>query len=175
MWASVLTGWTSVGSAGTVDEDSLSIVGMRGSFVEMNTSCVLAILKISKFCTVATGTVTVRYKVVPTGALNIMPPSGFVPFSLMARFRDAGNMQHVVLLLKEVNLQSGSENTLLTLDSDSFPASTNYQTQTGPRSCGFTVNFDQNAYYVEALISNSSGTGPGPGLQAIWINRCATL
>jgi len=175
MWGSVLTGWTTVGSAGTVDEDSMSIVGLRGPFVELKTSCLLAILGIQKWCSVATGAVTVRYNIVPTGALNIMPPSGFVPFVLTSRFRDAGNAQRVLLQLKEVNLQSGGETTLLTIDSDSFSSSTNYQTQAGPRACGFTFNFDQNAYYVEAQISSYTGTGPSPGLETIWINRCANL
>src|SRR4051794_35631995 len=91
MWASALTGWTTVASAGTVDEDSASMIGLRGPFAELRTSCVLAILGIQRWCSVATGLATVRYNVVPTAALNIMPSSGFAPFTLNARFRDTGN------------------------------------------------------------------------------------
>ena len=172
--ASVLTGWTTVGSAGTVDEDSLSIVGLTGPTVGLKTRCLLWFLGLQWPCSVATGTVTVRYNIVPSGALYVTQASGFAPFTLSTRFRDTGNLQHVVLFLREVNLQSGVENTLLTVDSDSFNPSLDYQTQTGPSSCAFTFNFDQNAYYVEARISNSSSNS-SPGLQAICINRCASL
>jgi hypothetical protein len=84
--ASVLTGWTSVGSAGTVDEDSASIVGLQGSSVGLRTSCVLAVLGISKWCSVSTGTVTVRYNVVPTGSLNSVGPGGLDPLDFMLAF-----------------------------------------------------------------------------------------
>src|SRR5262245_46958593 len=147
VWASPLTGWTTVGSAGTVDESSTSIVGFSGPSVGFKTSCLLAFLKIH--CSVATGTVTVRYNIVPTGALYVTQPSVFVALALSARFRDTGTTQRVLLLLKEVNLQSGDENPLLTVDSDLFNSSPNYQTQTGPRACAFGLNFDENAYYVE--------------------------
>jgi hypothetical protein len=172
MWAS---GWTTVGSAGTVDEGSTSIVGLRGPFVELKNNCFLDILGIQRWCRVATGILTVRYNIVPTGTLNITSPTGFAAYEFTARFRDTGNAQRVLLMLKEVNLQSGGETTILTVDSDSFSASPDYQTQLGPRTCGFTFDFVQNAYYVEAQISNSSGTGPSPGLETIWINRCPTL
>ena len=39
MWPSALTGWTTMGSTGAVDEDSISIVGLRGPFAELKTNC----------------------------------------------------------------------------------------------------------------------------------------
>src|SRR5215469_9657880 len=141
-WASVQTGWTTVGSAGTVDDRSASIVGLRGPYVTLKTTCWFAFLGIDTvFCSVATGTVTVRYNVVPTGSLNPVPPAGFTVYQFSTRFRVTGKTQRVLLYLKEVNLQLGTENTILTFDSNAFGASADYQTQTGPRSCGFTLNF----------------------------------
>jgi hypothetical protein len=172
MSGSALTGWTTVGSAGTVDEASASIVSLSGPHVFLQTNCILAIIGIDWPCILATGIVTVRYNIVPTGALN---STGFAALKLSTRFRDTGDNQRVLLLLKEVNLQSGIESTLVTFDSDSFASSTNYQTQTGPRPCAFTFDFDANSYYVEARISNLSGSGVSPGLESISISRCPTL
>jgi hypothetical protein len=101
------------------------------------------------------------------------PP--FVPFTLSARFRDTGDTQRVVILLKELNLQSGTENTLLTFDSNTFSSSTNYQAETAPRPCQFALDFGQNAYYVAPQNWDSSGSGASPGPEAIWVNRCAGL
>jgi hypothetical protein len=76
-WASVVTGWTTVGSAGTVDEDSMSIVRQTGPFVELRVRCLFEFLgNHSILCSPSTGTVTVRYNVVPTGALYITPATG---------------------------------------------------------------------------------------------------
>ena len=173
-WASVLTGWTTVGSGGTVDEDSSSIVELIGPYVRLKTNCLLGIIGIRRGCSVANGTVAIRYNIVPTGSLNVIPPTNLPVYTFSARFLDTGPTQRVLLYLKEVNLQSGNENFLLTFDSDSFSESTSYQTQKGPRPCQFTMNFDENAYYVDARISNSNGS-PSPGVEAIWIVRCATL
>jgi hypothetical protein len=107
--------------------------------------------------------------------LYVTQPTGFVALKLSARFRDTGPNQRVVLLLKEVNLQAGGETTVLTVDSDQFSSLPGYQTQTGPRACAFGLKFDQNAYYVEARLLNLEDTGVSPGLEAIWIERCASL
>jgi hypothetical protein len=70
-WASVVTGWTTVGSAGTVDEDSMSIVRQTGPFVELRVRCLFEFLgNHSILCSPSTGTVTVRYNVVPTDAVT---------------------------------------------------------------------------------------------------------
>jgi hypothetical protein len=172
-WASVVTGWTTVGSAGTVDEDSVSIVSLRGPFVELRGRCWFAFLGFQNvLCSLSTGTVIVRYNVVPTGSLYRTPQSNFGAFRLVTRLRDTGNAQRVLLLLKEVNFQSGNETTLLTFDSDLLNPSGSYQTVPGPNPCAFTFDFDANAYYIEAQISNNSSAGVSPGIESISISGC---
>ena len=146
--------------------------------MELSSRCLFEFLgNHSIFCSLNIGTVTVRYNVVPTGALYLTPANGagVAAFSLSTRLRDTGNGQRVLLRLQEVNLQSGNETTLLTVDSDSLnPTGTAYQTSR-PSPCAFTFNFDVNAYYLEARISNDNSSGVSPGLESISIQRCGTL
>jgi hypothetical protein len=165
--ASALTGWTSVGSAGTVDESSLSNVTMNGSFIEIQSYCVLFYLRHALGCSTYVGDVSVRY--------NVNFYSEFTAFQLAARFKDSGDMQRVVLTLKKVDLQTGVESIVRTLDSNAFPPSTTYQRETTGCAPVFGLDAIRNAYYIDAVISNNSGIGSAPGIQYVQIEGCSTL
>ena len=165
--ASALTGWTSVGSAGTVDESSLNNVTMNRSFIEIRSHCVLFYLRSAMGCSTYVGDVSVRY--------NVAFYSEFAAFQLAARFRDSGDTQRVVLTLKKVDLQTGVESIVRTLDSNAFPPSTTYQTETTGCAPIFSIDAARNAYYIDAVISNNSEFANAPGIQYIQIDGCSTL
>jgi hypothetical protein len=133
--------WTTVGSAGTVDEADLTLV-------QLGTPVPGAV----SMRPVLRGTVHVRYNVVAVGGV-VNAPS----LALQARLLDGGDAQRVVLRLKEYGFHTGLTTTLLTLDSDTFPASPAFQlVSTDGCSAPFTtLNFTDNAYFVDVELSRS--------------------
>ncbi|WP_020409244.1 hypothetical protein [Hahella ganghwensis] len=136
--------WTSVGSAGVVDEADLSEFYMSAGFAGILLSAP------------ANATVTLRYNVTATADLE----NGGVNKRLSARFRDNGPGARVRLYLREYNFLTGVTNTLLTLDSDAVAPSGSFQTHTVSDGCYSTsFNFSRNAYYVEAILSRTTASG----------------
>src|SRR5438552_19119158 len=86
--ASSLDGWRTVGSAGTIDEDSTDIVALKGPFVEVKTTRIIGFLRL--FCSSAKGTVTVRYNIEPVGSLFATPPDMSAGYYISGRFRATG-------------------------------------------------------------------------------------
>jgi hypothetical protein len=131
--------WTSVGSAGTVDEADLPMVQL-GTPVSGAVS-IRPVLR---------GAARIRYNVVAVG--GILEDA----LALRARYLDGNDGQRVFLELKEYNLSTGVTTTLLTLDSDDFPPSPTFQVQSVGDSCHppfTTLNFGDNAYFVDAVLS----------------------
>ncbi len=136
--------WTSVGSAGVVDEVDLSEFYMSFGYA--------GILPAAP----ANASVTLRYNVTATGDLE----NGGVNKRLSARFRDNGPGARVVLYLREYNYLSGATTTLLTLDSDTVAPSASFQTHTVGDGCYSTsFDFSRNAYYIEAILSRTTASG----------------
>ena len=131
--------WTSVGSAGTVDEEDLLLVQL-GTPVPGAIS--MRPLR---------GAVNVRYNVVAVPGVLGETES----LVLTARYLDRGDGQRVFLELKEYNLGTGLTTTLMTLDSDAFPPSDQFQVQSvGCSGVSFNMlDFTQNAYFVDVVIS----------------------
>lgn len=145
--------WTTVASAGTVDEADMSIVSLTGAFAQIKSSATLP------------ANLNVRYNVVSEEYIY-----GGDGYRLTARFRDNGTSSRVILYLKEYNLFTGATRTRMTLDSNNFPSSNAYQTQSvGNCAPGWTFDFYRKAYYVEAIIQKTSRTG-NPGLGGIQIS-----
>jgi hypothetical protein len=90
----------------------------------------------------------------------------------MARLWDNGPEAQVILHLKQVNLYTGQQTTLLTLDSNNFPVASGFQTvSTGDPNCsGATFEFDfvHNAYYIDATLAKTGPNGT-PALAAMQI------
>jgi hypothetical protein len=131
--------WTSVGSAGTVDEADLSRV---------------------QLCTPVPGAVSLGPGPVFLNAVriryNVVAVAGVLDtgVAMTARWLDRGDGQRVFLELKEYNLGTGLTTTLLTLDSDAFPAAPGFQFgSTDCRGPFPTLNFTENAYFVDAVLS----------------------
>jgi hypothetical protein len=153
-----------VASTGTVDPASLSSALVNGQLVFIRPG-------------LATGTVTIRYNVLPVGDLitNLTQPC-CQSRELVVRYMDNGPGAQVLVKLKRYNVNTGAVTTLLTFNSKNFPSQTNFQQQIpGPMSF-FNFSFadgpingvnDQggdSVYYIEAtLVRSAPGGNPGLG------------
>jgi hypothetical protein len=104
-----------------------------------------------------------RYNVVSVPGL--LEPDAW---GIRARLQDNGDQAQVILYLKKVDLNTGAEHTLITLDSNASPASSGFQTLATHDCQGvyFAFDFDNNAYFVHAVLTKTGAAG-NPGLHAI--------
>jgi hypothetical protein len=149
--------WTSVGSVGVVDELDLSLFDFVNGEARVKSTAP------------APATLNLRYNIVAIDELS----SGFQdPYRFRARFRDNGSGAQVVLRLKSVNFATGLTSTITTFDSNTFSSSAGYQTR---EKC-VLIDFDflNNAYFIDADLIKSAGTGQ-PALSLIQIDgaNCA--
>lgn len=191
--ADVDKNWTTVGSAGTLDEKSVGKVFFDQSKVQMGQ-------QIGDTTTTTTGnpglistqtdSAVIRYNVTAVDSFfapricrtNKSLPSLDVQMRL--RYLASGPGAQVVAKLIEVTLATGTEKVLLTFDSagPGLSLSNNYQVQS-ISVCGRPWNFDfQNkAYYIEATLTINSIGIAAAGIQMIQIDNftrpdpCAAL
>jgi hypothetical protein len=141
--------WTTVGSAGTVDEDSLSAVTYTNGTARVRD-------------TAPAGTAAViRYNVVAVDGLFVGDG-----ISLTSRFFDHEDADQVLVQLKGLNRATGLVTTLVTLDSNSYPPTNGFQVQT---ACNSDAQFDfsANAYYVEVKLTKNVARRHGSGLAVV--------
>ncbi|MBS1809681.1 MAG: hypothetical protein JST84_16085 [Acidobacteria bacterium] len=148
--------WTTVASAGTVDEADATKVNYTEATARLN----LALP--------ANSSAVIRYNVV---AVDGLADAGGDGNFLRVRFRDNGQDERVIVRLKSVDIATGAVATLMTLDSNAFAANALFQTQ-GVSVCNPTWKFDfnRNAYFVEAILIKGSTAG-NPGLSVVQIGK----
>jgi hypothetical protein len=151
--------WSSVGSAGTVDDEDTGIVWL-GNLNNGNPGAVTMPFT-------ATGVLNIRYNVVAVSGL--FGGEGHV---LSARFRDNGAGGRVVVRLKQFGLYTGVTTTLLTLDSNAFAPSPDFQVQS-VGSCATTLNFFENSYFMDVeIIKNAANFAPSLAMLNLGITIC---
>jgi len=151
--------WTTVGSAGTMDDNTLKVVTLDGS-----TSVLAGFQR---------GGVTIRYNVVAVNGL-FGSPSIF----MLVRYRATPDPivfgradSQVVVKLIEVNLNTGLTTTKLVFDSNKFPASNDFQTQSVSTCPALSMfDFGSNAYYIEVQLGKRQPFSGSPGIQAIQVS-----
>jgi len=142
--AQTAAAWTTVGAAGTVDNDDLALYATDDGTGMMF------------FANGVNGTLNVKY--------NIDGLPGLTN-ALVVRYRDNGNSARVILQLRRYGLSSGvTSDPLVTLDSNIWPASDSFET--GTICTAHNFDFENYAYYINAIITKSAGTG-NPALGAI--------
>lgn len=149
--------WTAAASTGTVDEEDVNKVVFNGPIASFNPA-------------MHEGAAIIRYNVVAVDGLfaNLTPTSW--P-ALIVRYRDNGANERVVVRLKEYILagpNAGDINALVTLDSNDYPPSAAFQTQS-IGNCGQFSKFEfaapqiARAYFLEAEITKGAGGAPKLG------------
>jgi hypothetical protein len=145
--------WTTVGSAGTVDEADTRLVDFMNGEARM-------------LATAPAGSVlNIRYNVTSLEGFQ-----GLNQVAWRARFRDNGNGARVRLFLRQYNA-TGPTSTLATFDSNSYAAQVGYQTQTA--CIGVDWDFEDGPFYIEAELTKSADGGmPALGLTTLTNANC---
>lgn len=176
--ADVDKNWTTVGSAGTLDESSVGKVFFDHSIVQMGRVGGSTTASTPALISTQTDSAVIRYNVTVVDSFFVprsCRPDNSLDVRLRLRYLAAGPGARVVAKLIEVDLATGREKPLLTFDSadSNLPRSDNYQAQS-VSVCGRPWNFDfQNkAYYIEATLTSSSiAAVSAAGIQVIQIDN----
>jgi len=170
--------WTTVGSAGTLDERSVGKVFFDRSIVQMGQ--IVGPTTISKAGLVATQTdsAVIRYNVAAVDSFFVprsCRPDNSQDVRLRLRYLASGPGARVLAKLIELDLATGTEKPLLTFDSadPTLPRSNNYQVQSAS-VCGrtWTFDFERKSYYIEAMLTASSiAAVSAAGIQMIQIDN----
>lgn len=146
--------WTTVASAGTVNETNINDVNMSGGGVAslVNGSDPL--------------TANIRFNVVATeGLFGVGYPR------MRVRFTDNGTNAQVKVALYRISLDTGQIRKILELDSNDYAASGASQSQTtGVCDALESFNFSNNAYYLETQLIRT-GDGGFPKLTSIQLYK----
>jgi hypothetical protein len=168
--------WTTVGSAGTVDEADADKVVFSGSVVAFPEVLAPPTLQTEANAQISLPTVTtnatIRYNVTAVDGLFMAGSH----LGMTVRFRDDGDWARVLVRLYEQDIYTGLTALLLTFDSNASPASPNYQTNgVGSPYPHWSFDFNQKAYFIEATLTKTSSAisinGGKPGLAIIKLNR----
>jgi len=142
--------WTTIGSAGVVDEADTGIVEFMNGEARMRAAA-------------AAGSVlNLRYNVVSLPGF-----SGPGHYDLRVRFRDNGAAARVQLDLRRYN-HTGTTTQVYAFDSNAFAPAVGYQTR--ERCIAVDWDFDAGAYYFEAALTKSA-VGGSPALGTIQLIR----
>ncbi len=132
--------WTTVGSAGTVDDTDTGIVDFFNG--EARVRAVAA----------ADSVLNLRYNVIGLPGFD-----GPGSYDWRVRFRDNGSSARVQLNLRRYNHNNGASTALAAFDSNNFGAAAGYQTQT--RCISVDWDFNAGPHYIEATLTKSGAAG----------------
>ncbi len=145
--------WTAMGSSGTmniVDSRKVVIIAPR---LAVNSTIV------------SPATVKINYNVVAVGGITM-----YDGHFMAVRFRDNGLGAQVIARLKRQKISPLKNETLpttlLTLDSNTFTSSSNYQTQFVPGCVGINFDFKTYIYFIEVELRKTDDTGT-PGIELL--------
>src|SRR5262249_11149732 len=143
--------WTTVGSAGTVDEADASKLVFQGSavsFPEPPTTTTQAVREEPNALIILptqTTSATIRYNV--TAVDGLFEPGNSL--GMTVRYRDDGGWAQVLIRLYEQDIYTGATKLMLTFDSNAFATSPNYQTQSVGTVLPYPqFDFSQKAYFI---------------------------
>jgi hypothetical protein len=170
--------WTAVGSAGVVVSGSLSydcadqaigffgqspiVINCLGSPIIKDP--LVAAPNLGILPVLPRGSGRVVYNVVYEPDLGEYAPALTVRYLVSDKAH-----QHITVRLIEQPRYSASTavDVLATLNSDTLPASNSTQTQTVGSCSGPALDFDDNAYYITADVSNANATGGAVGVYQV--------
>ena len=161
--------WTTVGSAGTLDEKSEGKVFFNRAVVQKGDRILISQARQPRAdgSVEETDSAVIRYNVT---AVDGLFGGSFI--GMQIRFLDEGVSARVVAELIEVDLFTGAEVTLLTFDSDAVPSASGYQVGEVSECLKRTDPFDfvHKAYYIEATLTTSALVTPSAaGIEVIQV------
>jgi hypothetical protein len=181
--ANIDRSWTTVGSAGTLDESSVGKVFFDHSIVQMG-QLLGGTLPAKKRALIfnQTQSAVIRYNITPVDSFFVSLNCSTTPspgVTLRLRYLAAGPNARVVAKLIEVDLATGNETTRMTFDSSGPGRSRSDNYQVGfERACGrqpFVFDFKRKAYYIEATLTTAASSifaiGSAAGIQTITIEN----
>jgi hypothetical protein len=153
--------WTTVGSAGTLNQTDLAKVQLHQSIVQLGTDVIIDTGTTARAASVAprfgapTVQAVVRYNVTPVDGL--FPPGSFFGYDLKIRYRG-----QITARLMQVDINTGEETQLIPFGPPPpqpyFPVTAGFtvnsapgQQPTHPHPVPF-LDFVNHAYYVEATL-----------------------
>jgi len=162
--------WTTVGSAGTVDEaDTDKVVfdhgnvSLKGVLSSTNTTQAAQSQDLAGSEQEAATNISIPQRTVKAVIrYNVTAVDGLFTdafgnqlgsYAMTVRFRDNGGRAQVLARLIEYDLATSAETVRLSLDSNQFPAQNGFQTQ-GVNACfpNWRFDFQNKGYYVEATL-----------------------
>jgi hypothetical protein len=145
--------WTTVGSAGVVDDADTGIVDFVAGEARMRSNAVVGSM------------LNLRYNVVSLEGF-----SGPGQYAMRSRFRDNGSGANVRLDLRRYQ-NDGTNSLVATFDSNDHAASSSYQTQA--KCIVVDWDFNTSAYYIEATLHKGATAGtPALGLIQLVPGNC---
>lgn len=181
--------WTTVGSAGTVDEADVSKIEFNKNIVQLKGSGAIVVKGVAKaeavntesrtpeatteaIVSIPSETAVIRYNVTPVDGLYTASPYGTGYNALGMTVRYLAVQGRVVVRLVEVDVFTGVEVERMKFDSSTQQAATGYVTRgVGYPLPNWKFDFTQKAYYVEATLSRSAiVVGGSAGLAVVKIN-----
>jgi hypothetical protein len=171
--------WTTVGSAGTVDETDNGKVFFDHGVVQMGHVLVNQPAAARRAIIFQqTQSAVIRYNVTPVDGLfaprqQCQPGRDCPGIELKLRYLATGSGARVIAKLIEVDLATGAENTRLTFNSNGFATANGYHVQAAGE-CGplWRFDFKHKAYYIEATLTGNRIAAVGAsGIQMIKIDN----
>ena len=148
--------WTTVGSAGTLDEKSEGKVFFERAIVQKGHTLVIGQDKRQQVQADGgfdvTDTAVIRYNI--TAVDGVFGDGGLM---MAIRLLAEGQSARVTVELIEVDLITGDEVTMMNFDSDDVPAVSGYHVEVLQDCSGRKDLFDftKKAYYIEVTLTNS--------------------
>jgi hypothetical protein len=146
--------WMTIASVGAVDAADANIVTHSGVWAGIKSTAPVP------------ATLNVRYPVVLQA-----PEIKYVDFTnLRVRYIDNGSDARVKVRLRQYDPRTGVTMTVMTFDSDSFPASNSGQLQETP--CGLDrLDYQHSVYFIHAEVIKSGSSGAA-WLGSVELRQC---
>ncbi|MFN7930680.1 MAG: hypothetical protein U0Y68_22710 [Blastocatellia bacterium] len=151
--------WTTVASAGTVNEQDVNKIDLSGGGLASFSGAAAA-----------NDTAFIRFNVT---AVDGLFATGYP--KMRVRYQDNGSSAQVVVSLMELDLTTGLPKKILELDSNNFAAAPSLQVQQTADCAAYpnTFDFTNKAYYIEARLVRTAAGG-FPRLAAIQLFTVST-
>ncbi|HEX4950881.1 MAG TPA: hypothetical protein VFZ34_29740 [Blastocatellia bacterium] len=185
--------WTTVGSAGTVDEADVNKIEFKQNAVQLKGGGPIVVQPAltatareaagetdsseaapQAVIALPTESAVIRYNVTAVDGLFTAFPNGvgYNALGMTVRYMASGPQGRVVVRLMEYDIYTGVEVERMKFDSSTQPQAVGYVTRgVGYPLPNWKFDFNQKAYYIEVTLSRSSLlAGGAAGLAAVKLN-----